>query len=207
MKHYGILILLLIGVVLFVIPAQAATIIFDEVPAGTLLSNDANHPYDDLYGVHFSEISSGANETTYAGGSWGRTGTNGPNFYGFDGPGVASAGYARGIIITFDEDVTAISFDYALGSLSMPRTIRYYAYDDGEQVGTGTISPTSSWKTLSYEGTFDSFKVQMQNCGSGTRDRWVMDNLTFAQVPIPGSLLLLASGLAGILRMRGKRRA
>jgi len=96
-----------------VAPGQAATgtITFDEFPPG---------PIDDLYGdvgVHFAPPAGAPDNDAeiVAGGTWGITGPNGPQFLGCDGI-VGQYGKSSGFVVELDFDPTSFSFDFTIGN-------------------------------------------------------------------------------------------
>jgi hypothetical protein len=185
--------------------AETVTITFDEYsPIGSdWLDRELGFIYDEYadQGVYFTQIDpADPDGTTYSGGVWSITGTNLPNFYGMNG-------WSRGIILDFNSEVTSISFDYRKAGLVRPEEISYWIYDDGVEIGSGGVSITEDWQTFEFDSLpFDSIKLQMLG-GQMLQDRWAMDDLTYDinAVPVPASILMLGTGLAGLVGMRRKR--
>lgn len=159
---------------LYIIPAYAAheVINFDESfvapanttgynaepPAGTYLSTEYN-----VLGVRFvPSLPNGAQDgTVYLGGTWGITGSNGPQFLGCDGyiNPRSNQKYAEAVI-QFDKDVVTLSIDFTVGeNTDVPlegRILKYYVFAyDSAGVLQYTLSDVvnfpeaiNEWKTI-----------------------------------------------------------
>lgn len=193
---------------------QATTITFDEFPDGTAIGPDT---YGYL-GVHFSPGANDPNGTIYAAGTWNLTGPSGPQFSGWST--VNSAGMttaSSGLQITFDFPVSEFSIDFATGTGSTVITtldLDWFAYDGNVLAGFGSIEfpPEADagediWITLDITAdlffSFDTLAISYRS--STTSPNIGFDNMKFTpDVPVPGTVLLLGSGLVPFLLRRRK---
>ena len=201
------------------VPAQAATttITFDEIEAW-----NSNPPYlGDEYlhlGVQFVSmdwymvggIDGGIYDPT-----WGIVGSNGEQFAAFDGSTEAfweSAGFR----LSFDVPMH-ITLDYTTGEGTTTYSDMYWMVETEEGVwltGILPVAPVGEWLTLDVStliddqygnplGAVDNFQLALPMVQG--ESFFGMDNLQFAPVPIPASLLLLGTGLVPLLRLRRKK--
>lgn len=195
---------LLGGVVLCALPltvANADTITFDEFPA-----NNNNSPITTLYaalGVTFASDNSG----TWGGlsngdpGNWDLEGTNGPAFLGNNGVNNSNT-YVTSIF--FSSPMSNVSFDVSrsLGS-SLGQTLTASAFAGSTLLGfiSFSLGDINQWTMISFGfgGGIDSVILDGSQAGFSP---YGVDNLQFTSaIPLPGSLLLLATGLA-LLRQK-----
>jgi hypothetical protein len=98
--------------------------------------------------------------------------------FSFSGPVVFDGAYFSGV------DFVTVSFDLYLGGVL--------------QASSAGLIPTATPTFLAsgYSGFVD--EVRVHSAGQTLPDYYVMDNVTFNQVPEPTSLLLLGTGIVGI---------
>jgi len=116
---------LLLASLAVVLPAigSAESVDFDEMPAMDDPAMSLSEEYAHL-GLHFQKagaIWSGVSEGDPGG--WGLEGTNGPSFLGIDGPTYT-------MVMRFDWDVAALSFDVASGAPGAPGQVMVFGYRD-----------------------------------------------------------------------------
>jgi hypothetical protein len=189
------------GLLLFGTPSFATTIRFDEFPAD---NNNGGIPagrYAGL-GVTFLGTDDG---TTWGGisngdpGNWGVNGTNGPIFSGYNGDSYNQRLTFNSLISNFSLDVSRTNGSSASDTFTL----------QGWRLGvmvlsvSGPLGPINTWTTFGFGTNVD--EVRWFGTGANFHPYGV-DNLNWtAAVPEPTSLLLLASGLAGIRRLTRKR--
>jgi hypothetical protein len=201
------LFLLLWGLVLCVVPltgVYAGTITFDEFPA-----NNNNVPITNLYapiGVIFASDNSGTWDGLSNGnpGNWGLEGTNGPSFLGNNGLN-NSGTYVTSIF--FSAPVSNVSFDVSRSNGSSPgQTLTASVYEGATLLGslTVTLGNINNWSLITF-GLGGIDKVILDGSDVGLSPYGV-DNLQFTAgaVPEPATMLLIGSGLLGLLGFRRK---
>jgi hypothetical protein len=209
--------LLVVWGILFCGFAQATTIDFDNVQAPSLFSETTH--LTELYsplGVHFSGPPTAVPTAPAKDGGailnqlsdFGVNAYSGPNFLAFNREGVAALMSDGGIpkdpeTILFDAPVSSVSI-YAAGGNSSD-TFTLAAYNAGNfLVATNSIT-TQDWGLLSVLAPGIT-KVILTQVGDET---FVYDNLSFngggSAVPEPMTIILLGSGLAGVIVCRRGR--
>lgn len=182
----------------FIKSSPATEITFDEFSAYDSEPPILQEEYAG-FGIHFIAGPLWPDGTTYSGGTWKLTGTNGSQFLGFDG-------FANGVLMKFDSDIEALSFDYARGEGSRWGFVRYLLFDEREIVDKGWLrlpSQVDTWNTFSFSGeNIDGVILAVHYGCPGYA--WGIDNLVFVPasddpIPIPPTALLLGSGMIGLI--------
>ena len=203
--------LFVIGLAALASTCSAGVITFDEFPA---MDNGAalTTAYSGI-GVTFDDRNTGTWDGIDNGdpGGWGVNGTNGPNFLGNNG-GNNGETYAESIFFAVGQ--ATVSFDASrTGGSSSGQTLTANAYDGSNNLIDSvvlTLGNVNAWTAFSVSGAGIA-RVDVIGSTSGFSP-YAIDNLQFtsgsASVPEPGSILLLAigvAGLAGVKRARSRK--
>ncbi|MBS0505586.1 MAG: PEPxxWA-CTERM sorting domain-containing protein [Proteobacteria bacterium] len=188
------------------VPAQAATITFDEFAPDNDNGAIPAARYAAL-GVTFVGTDDGS---TWGGnangnpGNWGVDGTNGPVFSGFNGDSNAQT-------LTFAGTISGFSLDASRTNGSSDGTITLEGYLGATLVASNSVvlGAINSWSALAIAGTFD--RIVYSGTGSNFHP-FAIDNLNWdarGGVPEPASWALMISGfgLAGVAMRRRAAKA
>jgi hypothetical protein len=100
--------------------------------------------------------------------------------------------------------VTPVVYEGSYFSGYPTATVQMDLYLGGTlEYSTGTFAPSS---TPTFFATGYSGLVNKVVINTPEPDFWVMDNLTYSAIPLPPSVLLLGSGLLGLLGLRRFRK-
>ena len=185
--------------------AHAGTINFDEFAAtndGTALTN----AYAGM-GVIFSANNAGTWIGLTGGdpGNWGVTGTNGPQFLGFNG----TNGYGEDVTFTNAFGKASLDFSRTNGSVDGSITLDAYSLGNLVDTVTGNLGAINTWKTLTVTGVNIDELIWT---GSGTAYHpYGVDNLVWgagAPEPATWAMMLIGVGaIGGTLRLARRRSA
>jgi hypothetical protein len=213
------------GSLLMASQAGAVTINFDDLTAGTSVSNQ----YAGL-GVTFSPNAFSGAGSSGSGQPWasntdmtiasatGDVGALGSpslvsgsllHAYGLSGPGWLDEDGDPSFLISFAGAISSISIDFAgLGGALFAPDTRMFVYDGATLLGTVTASlPDSSVGQVTL--SFAAPSITSVAVAPGSYDDWVgVDNVTFtAVVPEPATYGMMALGLALFGALRNRRQS
>jgi hypothetical protein len=214
MKQKATFAVLASGLLLAAAQASATTLTFEDLAAGTILSNQ----YAAL-GATFSANAFSGTGTSTSGEAWASNtdmtivSSIGTDVGGLGTPALVSGNVLRSFagwlnedgdpsfLITFSGAATGFSATFA--GVTTGADVTIYAYNGATQVGTVSGSGTGQF-TLSFAGPFTSIAVR-----PGTFNDWVgVDNITYTLTPVPevSTYAMMGLGLA-VLAFRRRKSA
>lgn len=200
------------GLLLAASQASATTLTFEDLVAGTVLSNQ----YAAL-GATFSPNAFSGPGSSSSGETWATNtdmtivSSTGPDVGGLGAPALVSGNVLHSFNGWLAEDGdpsfkitfagTATGFSAAFAGVSVPADVSLFAYNGAALVGSVSGTTTGQF-VLSYAGPVTSMAIR-----PGSFNDWVgVDNITYtvAAVPEPGTYAMM--GLMGLALLAFKRR-
>lgn len=206
-----------VGLFLGAAQAGAVTISFDELAAGTTLSNQ----YTAVGATFVPNAFSGAGGPN---GTWGTNAnmtivdSTGGDVGALGVPSLVSGNVLRSFdgwlgengdpsfAINFTVPVTSISVDFAGVDGPSASDTRLFAYNGLTQLGfvAGTVGPAG---TVQFSLSFSAASITSVRVTPGSYNDWVgVDNVVFAPVPEPATYTMMGLGVAALLAFRRRAR-
>ena len=213
-----------------VITAQAVTVTFDEVPAWNASPAGGGKWVGEEFaskGVHFLPNYYGFTPYNWDGVVYDPPAEGGPfndipaidgQYLGLDGEHPDGGNGNLGMCILFDGYITSFTMDVYP---SMDLTGAFWVFDTAQGTALGTEVGGGNWPSQVYPpeipangwtnitvGNGDvpfNFILMAGAFTSNTPLYYAVDNLTYEPIPVPASVLLLASGLLPLIRLRRKK--
>jgi hypothetical protein len=181
--------------------AQAANLIFDDLPRGKQVGNQYASQ-----GIFFSPYDFGVQDGIANGdpGGWVLNGTSGPAFLGFNSQSIVPFR----MVLDFTAHVSSFSVDASRANgTTTGQTFTLAGLMNGVVVESKTygFGPINTWLTASITGEFD--RVDWFSEGKPNASyAFGVDNVNFTFVPEPSSLTLaLGAGVLWLFRRRRNR--